>query len=119
MELGITARNEFMGHISHEIRTPLNGIVSTIDLIESNGRITSSMKKYIETLSNCSVSLMTIINDLMDLSRMEAKKLDLIHKPFSLKNVIASAITLVEGMAQEKGLSINVNIDPVINDGLS
>jgi signal transduction histidine kinase/CheY-like chemotaxis protein len=114
----LNTRNEFMGHISHEIRTPLNGIVSTIDLIESNGRIPSSMKKYVETLSQCSISLMTIINDLMDLSRMEAKKLDLIHKPFSLKSVISGAISLVEGMALEKDNTISVIIDPTINDGL-
>jgi signal transduction histidine kinase/DNA-binding response OmpR family regulator len=114
----LTTRNEFMGHISHEIRTPLNGIISTIDLMENGGRIPSHLRGHIDTLNQCSISLLTIINDLMDLSRMEAKKLELVHKPFSLKNVVTSAIAIVEGMAADKELTITTFIDPLISDNL-
>jgi signal transduction histidine kinase/CheY-like chemotaxis protein len=114
----LDTRNEFMGHVSHEIRTPLNGIVSTIDLIENTSRVPQSLKTHIETLNQCSLSLLTIINDLMDLSRMEAKKLELVYKPFSLKSMILSAISLVDGMMTGKELTITHFIDPKISDGL-
>jgi signal transduction histidine kinase/DNA-binding response OmpR family regulator len=107
----INTRNEFMGHISHEIRTPLTGIISTIELIENSGKIPPSLQSYVDTLNICSTSLLTLISDLMDLSKMEAGKLELVHSPFNLRGIVDEVLVYLEGDIKSKGVGMNVVID--------
>ena len=111
----LQTRNEFMGHISHEIRTPLNGIIASIEMMEMNEGLPSSVLSHIETLGVCSTQLLTIINDLMDLSRMEAKKLTLQHQPFSVNTLISSALHLVETASKKKNIDIIIDLDPKLS----
>ena len=113
----ISTRNEFMGHVSHEIRTPLNGINASIEMINYHygNKIPNEIRKHLTTLNDCSINLMTIINDLLDLSRIEAGKLNLIKQPFMMDRCVGSAVALVESMINEKNLDFSLEIDDDIH----
>jgi signal transduction histidine kinase/CheY-like chemotaxis protein len=108
----LTTRNELLGYLSHEIRTPLNGIAASVELINRHNLIPDELKKYTKILDSCSVTLLTIINDLLDLSRMEAKKMELSYKPFNLDTCIHNAISFVT--AQNKLNFVTCIIDPLL-----
>jgi signal transduction histidine kinase/DNA-binding response OmpR family regulator len=116
----LNTRNELLGYLSHEIRTPLNGIAAATELINRSNLLPKELQKYTSILDSCSVTLLTIINDLLDLSRMEAKKMELIYKPFNLTTCVnnaVSAVTTVSGSADPRGIvgsdkNVQITIDP-------
>jgi len=108
----------FITTISHEIRTPLNGIVGMTRLLQDSEGLTEKQYNYIRILSECSTQLMELINDILDLTRMNSGNLPLNISLFDLQECIQSSIDIVYSKAIEKKLEIKIQ-HQCINSKLS
>ncbi len=98
-------KSEFLANMSHEIRTPMNGILGFTALLRSTP-LNQTQAEYLDTIESSSHNLLTIINDILDLSKLEAGKLVLEKASFSLRQCIHTAIALLAPMAHEKKLEL-------------
>lgn len=102
-----TAKSRFLANMSHEIRTPMNGILGFLSLIEDDAYKTKEeLKNYVKNAKLSAESLLETINAVLDLSKIEAGKVELEKLNFNLKKVINQAISIVSPKAKEKNLSI-------------
>ena len=112
------AKSEFLASMSHEIRTPMTGILGFADmLLDSNLR--SVDREMIEKIKLATMSLLTIINDILDLSKIEAGKLQIETIDFELRPLVAGVIELVEDKARGKGLSLRHTIGDRVPAGIN
>ena len=114
------AKGDFLANMSHEIRTPMNAILGLTHLALKTP-LNSQQKDYIEKANASATSLLQIINDILDYSKIEAGKIELEHRPFTLRNLLERQIQLFQDQAISKGLAflfeVSVNIDqPIIGD---
>ena len=105
------AKSSFLANMSHEIRTPMNGIIGMAHLVLKTD-LDSKQKNYIEKINNSANTLLNIINDILDISKIEAGKLELYKTDFNLFKTIDSVLNLVELKAHSKNLDITVEYDP-------
>ncbi len=104
-EIANTFKSEFLANMSHEIRTPMNAILGMTELALT-GTLTPEQRKCLVTVQSSSELLLTLINDILDLSKIEAGKLELVDRPFTVDTVIAAVIDLLLPGAEEKGLTL-------------
>lgn len=98
------AKSEFLANMSHELRTPLNGILGYAQLLQRNPDLSDSQLKGLQTIQQCGKHLLTLINDILDLSKVEAQKLELHIEEFALPEFLASIADLFYLRVEEKGL---------------
>src|SRR5271165_3853482 len=103
------AKSRFLATMSHEIRTPLNGILGMADLLRRTG-LSPENASYVEAIRGSGAALIALIDQLLDLSRMEAGRLDLAAEPVDLPRLVESAVELLAPRAQSKGLEIAASI---------
>lgn len=103
------AKSEFLATMSHEIRTPLNGVLGMSELLRTTS-ITSEQSQYLHTLTNCGQTLLSLISDILDLSKIEAGKLELENIPFNPKALIDDLIAIFSTQISGKGLSLTLAI---------
>eukprot|EP00937_MAST-01D_sp_MAST-1D-sp2_P000169 g169.t1 len=103
------ARKRFVASISHELRTPLAGIMGMLELLSSEG-MSERARQFIHKAKISSDLLLNLVNDILDMSRIEAGKMDLDNKPYSVEQVAKHAVELVAYQASSKGLKIDVDI---------
>ncbi len=103
-------KEQFLANTSHELRTPMNGIMGMIDLLNST-ELTSDQREYAEAVSHCANDLLTIINDILDLSQIEAGRLSLADDPFDMRESVRSVVKLLRLRAQAKELNLTYEID--------
>jgi protein-histidine pros-kinase len=105
------AKGNFLAQMSHELRTPMNGVISMTDLaLDSTDH--AQRQKYLEVVKECANSLLSVINDILDLSKIEAGKLELRHVLMSVPQCVAGTLASLASLAKNKGLSLRWEIDP-------
>jgi signal transduction histidine kinase/CheY-like chemotaxis protein len=105
----------FLANMNHELRTPLNGIIGMLTLLEDT-RLTSEQQDYMYMIRECSLNLMTIVNDILDYSKLEVGKITLDIKSMSLLECIETTNDIVLSKIYEKSLDYTYNIDSSINE---
>lgn len=105
------AKGEFLAMISHEIRTPMNGILGMSQLLEGTP-LTDEQKDYVQTMRSAGETLLAIINDVLDYSKIEARRLQLEDTPFRLDTLFEDMGRLFSVLARDKGLTYTMEIAP-------
>ncbi|AHK16446.1 response regulator [Thalassolituus oleivorans] len=103
-------KSEFLANVSHEIRTPLNGILGFSELL-GRTQVSERQNDYLQTIRKSSDDLLNIINDILDLSKIDAGKLIIEHTPFNLRDVIEDALQVLAPEAVGKRLELNQIIE--------
>ena len=115
------AKSAFLANMSHEIRTPLHAITGMAYLIRRAG-LNGEQNNRMGQLESAADHLLGIINNILDLSKIEAERLELLHEQVDIRQVVAKAQSMVEARAREKGLSVGVEISvlphPLYGDGV-
>jgi two-component system sensor histidine kinase/response regulator len=109
-ESAARAKAEFLATMSHEIRTPMNGVLGMAQLLETTA-LDGDQRQMVETIRASGESLLVILNDILDLSKVEAGKLELEQIPFDVRRVVVEVHALLEPQALAKGLEFRVECD--------
>jgi len=110
-------KSDFLASMSHEIRTPMNAIMGIADLLAQT-RLSATQDKYVQIFRRAGENLLNLINDILDLSKVEASQLELERTGFSLKEQTEIAIEMVTARAQEKGLTLSCDIAADVPDNV-
>lgn len=104
------AKSEFLAVVSHEIRTPINGVIGFTKLLRETP-LTSEQRGFIDMIGSSGLTLEALINDILDMSKIEAGKIDIDHAPFALRRSVEEVITFFTPKARSAGLILEAKID--------
>ncbi len=110
-EAGSRAKSEFLANMSHEIRTPMNALLGYLDLLMDGLEPTSEQKEHVDTIKRGGQHLLEIVNDILDLSRVEAGGLSIEPVEFSPEELVREVVALTRHQADEKGLELGFEVD--------
>ncbi|MBD2041449.1 hybrid sensor histidine kinase/response regulator [Microcoleus sp. FACHB-672] len=101
------AKSEFLANMSHELRTPLNGILGYAQIMERDKSATSKQKDAVQIIYQCGTHLLTLINDILDLSKIEARKMEILNSNFHLNSFLNGVVEICRNRAEEKKITFN------------
>ncbi len=112
------AKSEFLANMSHELRTPLNSILGFSDVMKNEmaGPVTDPQKEYLNDIHESGVFLLDLINDILDLSKIEAGKMELDLSQFDLKTLIEGSLVMFKEKAMKHRIKVAIDIDEGISD---
>lgn len=108
-----TTKSEFLAHISHEIRTPMNAILGFTELLQDRIR-DRELREYLRSIFVSGKNLLTLINDMLDLSKIEAGRLELVYKTTSIRGMLDEIRQLFAFQVREKGLTFEIQVDDAV-----
>ena len=111
------AKGRFLANMSHEIRTPINGVMSMAGLLDDT-RLNEEQRRFVRIIQTSSHSLLKIINDILDISKIESGKLQLDEHPFNLREAVADVVALLDTQGFEKGLNLGLSFSPDVPNRL-
>ncbi|MBL8313829.1 MAG: response regulator [Rubrivivax sp.] len=112
-EAASVAKGRFLANMSHEIRTPMNGVIGMADLLQSTS-LSETQRRYAEGLRQSADALLALLNDVLDLSKIEADMVDLVDEPFSPVQVVEAVAQVFAPQAHAKGLELVVACDAAV-----
>jgi signal transduction histidine kinase/HAMP domain-containing protein/predicted transcriptional regulator with HTH domain len=118
LEVANKHKSEFLANMSHELRTPLNAIIgfSEVLLEKLFGELNAKQEDYLKDIFSSGKHLLTLINDILDLSKVEAGRMDLEPSTFDLASAVSNAMTLVRERAQRHGITLGQQVDPQLTE---
>lgn len=110
-------KSEFLANMSHELRTPLNGIIGFSEFIidEKVGPIAPKQKEYLQDILNSGRHLLQLINDVLDLSKIEAGKMEVFPEDFSVASSVAEVCSVVSPLSKKKSIDIQQRVEPSVD----
>jgi PAS domain S-box-containing protein len=116
-EIATRSKSEFLANMSHEVRTPLNGIMGMAQLLKSTG-MNEEQTEYLKLLDESARHLLSLINDILDISRIEAGRMKIEKTPFSLGEIVEQSLHMHRQNADNKGITLACKFDDVPEDHL-
>ena len=116
-EAATRAKSEFLANMSHELRTPLNGILGMIDIV-LDSRLSAGQHEELETAKESALSLLALVDDILDLSKIEAGKMDLEQIRFAPRELATNCRRVLSPRARQKGLAFRCDVAPDVPDYL-
>jgi len=118
LEVSSKYKSEFLANMSHELRTPLNSLLLISNRLSRNKEqnLTEKQVESARIIHNSGQELLALINDVLDLAKIEAGKLDIVFQPIRLTSIKENVEQLFSSVAEEKGLTFSVNLDPKLKD---
>ncbi len=118
VEIANRHKSEFLANMSHELRTPLNAVIgfSEVLLERMFGEVNPKQEEYLTDILSSGKHLLSLINDILDLSKIEAGRMELEAQPFDLPGALDNALTLIRERAARHGLKLQVTVDPRLGE---
>ncbi len=113
-----SAKSDFLSNMSHELRTPLNGVLGYVQILQRDRTLGTMQKKSLDSISNCGEHLLQLINDVLDLSKIEAGKLEISKEAIDLSKLVDGVRDIVKPKAESKGLDFFVRTSPEVPRGV-
>jgi PAS domain S-box-containing protein len=111
----VKVKSSFLANMSHEIRTPMNSILGYLSLLLKDPTLFDAQKNFVETAYRSAHSLLSLINDILDISKLESGRIEPENIPFNLDNFVHEIIGMMDLQAAEKGISLNWNMKPELS----
>ncbi len=118
LEIANKHKSEFLANMSHELRTPLNAIIGFSEVLLERlfGDLNDKQDDYLKDIHSSGKHLLGLINDILDLSKIEAGRMELERAAFDLPGALANALTLVRERAQRHGIALGLDVDPALGE---
>jgi len=118
LELASRNKSEFLANMSHELRTPLNAIIGFSELLleKLSGDLTERQAEYVHDILSSGKHQLAVINDVLDISKVEAGRLDLERSTFSVSRTVSEAVAFVRARATQRGIALSEQLDPELGD---
>ena len=116
LETASRHKSEFLANMSHELRTPLNAILGFAQLLQKKlfGELNEKQEEYVEDIRSSGKHLLSLINDVLDLSKVEAGQIELQVAPFSLREAVERGVVMVRERASKDGIAVAADVDPEV-----
>jgi signal transduction histidine kinase len=118
LEIANKHKSDFLANMSHELRTPLNAIIGFSEVLMERmfGEVNAKQADYLKDIHESGKHLLSLINDILDLSKIEAGRMDLELSSFDLPSALSNAMTLVRERAQRHGITLGLEVDPRLGE---